>query len=181
MAEEDIEQENNISSDDVSEIDRTESKKDDENVDEQSVVLEISEESKEKTKEANSKSDKQADKGIDLLKAEMAKNTNQLKRLQAEFDNYRKRMVKERADWKRLALTDFLLEILEVIDNFDRALQSVNDEQKEMPLYPNSTIKRSKGKLTPLLLVILLYQKLKKMSKVKKNSLKLQKINVMLQ
>jgi molecular chaperone GrpE len=40
----------------------------------------------------------------------------------AEFDNYRKRMARERDDWTRQAQGDALREVLTVVDNFDRAL-----------------------------------------------------------
>ncbi len=40
----------------------------------------------------------------------------------ADFDNYRKRVARERDDWRRQAQADVLREILPVLDNFDRAL-----------------------------------------------------------
>ncbi len=40
----------------------------------------------------------------------------------ADFDNYRKRVAREREDWRRQAQIDVLREILPVLDNFDRAL-----------------------------------------------------------
>lgn len=42
----------------------------------------------------------------------------------AEMDNYRKRVLKEKEEFRRYILTDFLLEILQVLDNLERALQS---------------------------------------------------------
>lgn len=42
----------------------------------------------------------------------------------AEMDNYRKRVLKEKEEFRRYILTDFLLEILQVFDNLERALQS---------------------------------------------------------
>lgn len=72
---------------------------------------------------------------VEILKKEISKNIDQIKRVQAEFDNYRKRIVKEKSEWKRIALADFLLEILDVVDNFDRALQSIPEDQHDSPLY----------------------------------------------
>src|SRR5256885_10947177 len=40
----------------------------------------------------------------------------------AEFDNYRKRIEKERREQSDQAVTDMLLELLSVVDDFDRAL-----------------------------------------------------------
>ncbi len=48
-------------------------------------------------------------------------------RLAAEFDNYRKRTLKEKADLVRLAGEDIITGLLPVIDDFDRALQSLDD------------------------------------------------------
>ena len=52
-------------------------------------------------------------------------------RLSAEFDNYRKRTLKEKSDLIQSAGSDFLLKILPVIDNFERAL-NILDEAKDM-------------------------------------------------
>jgi molecular chaperone GrpE len=43
-------------------------------------------------------------------------------RLGAEFDNYRKRVVRERAELVRTAQEGLLLELLPVLDNLERAL-----------------------------------------------------------
>jgi len=40
----------------------------------------------------------------------------------AEFDNFRKRVDRERDDLRQAALEDFIRELLPVVDNFDRAL-----------------------------------------------------------
>ena len=46
-------------------------------------------------------------------------------RLQAEFENYRKRTVKEKADLISYASEKVLLDLLPVIDDLDRAMDSV--------------------------------------------------------
>ena len=51
-------------------------------------------------------------------------------RLQAEFDNYRKRTLKERMELLKTASESLLISILPVIDDFDRAIQTVNLEEK---------------------------------------------------
>jgi molecular chaperone GrpE len=48
---------------------------------------------------------------------------DRLLRQAAEFDNYRKRIDRERKDSTQLAAIDFVQELLPVIDNFERALQ----------------------------------------------------------
>ncbi len=68
---------------------------------------------------------------VKAIRDELARNTDQLIRLQAEFENYRKRVLKERSEWKRLALADFLLELLGIIDNLERAVRSVPETDKK--------------------------------------------------
>lgn len=45
-------------------------------------------------------------------------------RLNAEFDNYRKRTLKEKMDLVKTAGEDILINILPVVDNFERAIES---------------------------------------------------------
>ena len=45
-----------------------------------------------------------------------------LKRLQAEFDNYRKRVTKERSELFQYATEDLIYELLPIVDNFERAI-----------------------------------------------------------
>ena len=49
---------------------------------------------------------------------------DRLLRQAAEFDNYRKRVERERKDSAQLAAVDFVQELLPVIDDFERALQT---------------------------------------------------------
>lgn len=52
-----------------------------------------------------------------------------IKRQQAEFDNYRKRMIREREDFHKYAAFDVLKDLLDIKDNFERALQiEIKDE-----------------------------------------------------
>ncbi len=43
-------------------------------------------------------------------------------RTAADFDNYRKRVAREKREWKRQALADFLREFLPAFDDLDRAI-----------------------------------------------------------
>ena len=51
-----------------------------------------------------------------------------LKRLQAEFENYKKRTQKEKEGLIKHANTELILEILKIIDDFERALPEIKDE-----------------------------------------------------
>jgi molecular chaperone GrpE len=51
-------------------------------------------------------------------------------RSMAEFDNYRKRSLDEKSDWIKRATEKLALSVCDVVDNFDRALLQLTDEQK---------------------------------------------------
>lgn len=50
-------------------------------------------------------------------------------RLMAEFDNYRKRMMKEKADWIKSSSERILIDILPIIDNFERSLKAMENTE----------------------------------------------------
>jgi molecular chaperone GrpE len=52
-------------------------------------------------------------------------------RLTAEFDNYRKRTLKEKSELMKSANADILLGLLPVVDDFDRGVQNL-DEARDM-------------------------------------------------
>ncbi len=52
-----------------------------------------------------------------------------LKRQQAEFANYKKRMDRERDKDRKFATKEFALDLLQVVDNLERALDSHNSEE----------------------------------------------------
>jgi molecular chaperone GrpE len=49
---------------------------------------------------------------------------DRLLRTAAEFDNYRKRMERDRRELSEYAASDVILELLPIVDNFERALQA---------------------------------------------------------
>jgi len=62
-----------------------------------------------------------ASNGIEQLERENQELKDKYLRLFAEFDNYKKRTVKERLDLMRTAAQETILAILPVLDDFDRA------------------------------------------------------------
>ncbi|HEQ78950.1 MAG TPA: nucleotide exchange factor GrpE [Euryarchaeota archaeon] len=54
-----------------------------------------------------------------------------LQRTMADFDNYRKRVDRERECWKRDARAEVIHEIVETLDNLERAIASTDDLHKE--------------------------------------------------
>ena len=61
---------------------------------------------------------------LDALQREKDTLQDRLLRTAAEFDNYRKRMDRERRDLSEYAANDILKELLPILDNFERALQA---------------------------------------------------------
>lgn len=64
------------------------------------------------------------DEKIKQCEAIIEEQKDRYLRLQADFDNYRKRVGKEREDIFSSALEDMMLQLLPIIDNFERALNS---------------------------------------------------------
>jgi molecular chaperone GrpE len=60
---------------------------------------------------------------LQKVKAERDALVDRLARMQAEFDNARKRASKEQQDYRDYALADAMKSLLPVIDSFERALQ----------------------------------------------------------
>lgn len=63
---------------------------------------------------------------LENLKAEKATYLDRLARLQAEFDNFRKRNAREQQDFRDYALADALKQVLPILDSLDRALKTTN-------------------------------------------------------
>ena len=68
------------------------------------------------------------------LKEKLKKQEEDFLYLKAEFDNYRKRMEKEKEDLSQVAIKHIILGLLEVMDNFERAL-SVKPTSKNLNTY----------------------------------------------
>jgi molecular chaperone GrpE len=76
--------------------------------------------------------DQPADKKIPeekLLVEKLAEMQDKYLRLSAEFDNYRKRTLKEKMDISKYAEEDILLGILPVMDDFERALKHIETSE----------------------------------------------------
>lgn len=73
------------------------------------------------------------DKEKDALKDEVAKLKDQVVRQMAEFDNYRKRTDKEKESMFSMGEKSVIEKILPIVDNFERALATVPEEEKEEP------------------------------------------------
>ena len=59
--------------------------------------------------------------------------TDRLTRQMAEFDNFRKRTEKEKSQMYEVGAKDIIEKILPIVDNFERGLDAVKEEDKEDP------------------------------------------------
>ena len=59
--------------------------------------------------------------------------TDKLTRKMAEFDNFRKRTEKEKSQMYEVGAKDIIDKILPIVDNFERGLEGVKEEEKEDP------------------------------------------------
>ncbi len=71
------------------------------------------------------------DTGTDGLREELKDLNEKYLRLAADFDNYRKRTERDIDTHIRYAIEKFAVELIEVIDNFDRAITSQNSGARE--------------------------------------------------
>jgi molecular chaperone GrpE len=64
---------------------------------------------------------------VERLKEELRHEREALLRALADFDNYRRRVERDRASAARSGKRDVILSLLEVLDGFDRALNHIDD------------------------------------------------------
>ena len=68
-------------------------------------------------------------KELEALKEENGTLKDQLLRKSADFENYRKRMLREKQDTVKFGNQEILKDLIEVIDNFERALNSSGESK----------------------------------------------------
>lgn len=85
-------------------------------------------------KEAKSLKKKlKTDKKQDALKEKIADLEDRVKRQMAEFENFRKRSEKEKTMMFETGAKSVVEKILPVVDNFERGLQALSEEEKKEP------------------------------------------------
>lgn len=84
-------------------------------------------------KEEKSKTSFFGKKKKDKSEQKVEELTDRLKRTMAEFDNFRKRTEKEKAAMFEVGAKSVIEKMLPVIDNFERGLATLSDEEKEQP------------------------------------------------
>ena len=116
-------------------------KEDDEKAAEEAGEEEIKEEAEEEDASGTEEQDEQKEpekKGFfkkkkDKKDEKIEELTDMVKRQMAEFDNYRKRTEKEKASMYEIGAREVIEKILPIVDNFERGLAAVPEEEKETP------------------------------------------------
>lgn len=86
------------------------------------------EEAKQAKKSSGSKKSS-ADKKLTELKEKNNELNDKFLRLYSEFDNYRKRTIKEKIDLQKSASRDLIEDLLPVLDDFERALLAFTEDR----------------------------------------------------
>lgn len=77
--------------------------------------------------EANAEQPTEQTNELEQLRALAEENNQRLLRAQADFDNFRKRTLKEKEELAKYASMKLIDQLLPVVDNFERALQAGQD------------------------------------------------------
>ena len=80
--------------------------------------------------EASKKETEKSKTELEQKNQKIEELTDTLKRLQAEFENYKKRIDKEKAEFAKYAHAEVVANILPVIDSFEMAIKNTNDREK---------------------------------------------------
>lgn len=76
---------------------------------------------------------------IATLETELAELRDQYLRKSADFDNYRKRMLREKEEFAAYSNRDLLSDIVTIIDDFERAIRSA-DESKDFNAFHDGVL-----------------------------------------
>lgn len=103
------------------------------NIDEKNTKEELEklEETNETLKHDKKRNKKKESEELLKLTEELGKEKEKAMRIQAEMMNFRKRKDEEVANMQKYANEDILKKLVNIIDNFERALNMKSDENKE--------------------------------------------------
>ena len=98
-------------------------------------VLEHTESNKKSNKKSSTKTSSRSrgkDKELTKVKTELSEIKDKYLRLYSEFDNFRRRTAKEKLDLVSTANEDLMIELLPVIDDFERAIKSFDSDNGDV-------------------------------------------------
>ena len=86
----------------------------------------VNEETVESTSENTENTEETSE--IDKVRAELGEAKDKFVRLYSDFDNFRRRTAKEKTEFFNTAQKDLILELLPVLDDFERAIKNTSGE-----------------------------------------------------
>jgi len=113
----------NMEKEDLEEVEDQEQQKEEDTEETKQKESPSQEDNKDEDQEQESKGGQDSD--------ELQQYKDRLMRLQADFDNFKKRTQKEKDGIHKYALEDFFIKMLPVIDNMERAVQVLDDSEIE--------------------------------------------------
>nr|WP_235610000.1 nucleotide exchange factor GrpE [Blattabacterium sp. (Cryptocercus kyebangensis)] len=87
-------------------------------------------------------------KEIEILKEKLEKEKEKFLRIFAEFENYKKRIKKERFDLFRIVHQQIIIDLIPILDDFERGLKELKKSKDELIIQGISLIQ---GKLIKIL------------------------------
>ncbi len=75
-----------------------------------------------------------AEKSLEKARQEAKENHDRYLRVYAEFENFKKRTTRENEEFRKFANESLIKELLTVVDNLERAIESSNTESKDPTL-----------------------------------------------
>ena len=111
---------------------------------EETVKVKAEKPSKKKARKAK----KTASELVEEEKIKYAELNDKYLRLFSEFDNFRKRTIKERLELTKIASQDLIISMLPVVDDFERAMQAFEDTKENESLKEGVNLIYNKFKST---------------------------------
>ena len=113
----------------------------DENKDKDIIIEAVGEEKREEAPREAGLEDSVEAGPPDSPEKELEEAKARILRLHADFENYRKRVQKEKEEWFHYAALSMIEKLLPVVDNLERALDSINRQDDEVKsLYSGVTL-----------------------------------------
>ncbi len=107
--------------------------KNEEPMNEEMVHEEVSEETAAESTVAEDSTEETVDE-TEVLREELEAERNKYLRLMADFDNYKRRAVKDRQEAEKFRAQSLLVDLLPVLDNFERALTTGTGSEESSSL-----------------------------------------------
>jgi len=86
--------------------------------------------SKKKSKKKRKSHEQELEDELIEAREKIAEINDKYLRLYSEFDNFRKRTIKEKSDIYKTAGEDVIISIISIVDDFDRALKATEDTEE---------------------------------------------------